>query len=144
MQPGCINSLKMNLIINKSNNIGVIASTICLVHCMATPFLFVAELCIDSCCETAPTWWIFLDYIFLFVAFFAVYQSTRLTSNKTIAIALWLSWLILCLIIVNERIRFFNLSEYAIYLPTLSLIFLHIYNKKFCQCETDNCCENNK
>jgi len=145
LQLGCINNLKMNLVINKSNSIGVIASSICLVHCIATPFLFVAKLCTtDSCCEIAPTWWMLLDYLFLFIAFFAVYQSTRFTTNKKIAIALWVSWSILFIIIINEKIQLFNLFENAIYFPTLSLIFLHIYNRKFCQCETDQCCENNK
>jgi hypothetical protein len=134
----------MNFIINKSNNIGVIASSICLVHCMATPFIFVAKLCSDSCCASTPTWWAFLDYLFLFISFFAVYQSARLTTNKIVALALWFSWLILCIIIASERIELFSLFENAIYLPTLSLIVLHIYNRKYCQCETDQCCDNNK
>jgi hypothetical protein len=135
--------MEMNFILNKSNSIGVIASSVCLVHCMATPFVFVAKLCTNSCCESAPTWWALVDYFFLVIAFFAVYQSTRLTTNKRIAIALWISWMILCAVIANEKIKLFNLTEYAIYLPTLSLIVLHIYNRKYCQCETDQCCDNN-
>lgn len=131
----------MKLIIDKSNNIGAIASAVCLVHCIITPFLFVAKLCTDSCCEAAPGWWSFLDYVFLFVALFAVYQSSRVTTKKGIGIGLWISWGALFLVIINESLQVFPLFENAIYVPTLSLIFLHLYNRKYCKCEA-NCCTN--
>ena len=132
----------MNLITEKSNSIGAIASLVCLIHCLATPFLFIAKLS-DSCCEASPTWWTGLDYLFLVIAFFAVYQSTRLTTNKKIAIGLWVSLSLLFFVIINEKVQLLYLPENAIYVPTLSLIFLHIYNRKFCRCETDQCCGNN-
>jgi len=134
----------MNLILNKSNDIGIIASLICLVHCIATPFLFVAKLFADSCCKATPTWWTSLDYLFLFIAFFAVYQSAKMTAKKWVRLGLWLSWLVLFMVIINEQIQLYALSENAIFLPTLSLISLHIYNRNFCQCKTEKCCDNNR
>ena len=37
-----------------SDLIGATASTLCTIHCMATPFLFFASTCTKSCCASAP------------------------------------------------------------------------------------------
>ena len=134
----------MNLIIDKFNGIGAIASSICLIHCIATPFLFVAQACSSSCCESTPVWWQWVDYTFLVIAFFAVYQSGRMTTKKWIKRGLWLSWSALFIVILNEKMAFFSLPEYAIYFPAASLITLHLYNRKYCRCETDKCCTINE
>lgn len=133
----------MNLLIQKSNGIGAIASFICLIHCIATPFLFVVQACSTSCCESTPTWWQWIDSLFLVIAFFAVYQSARTTTNKLISNSLWVSWSILLFIILNEKMLWVTLPQYSIYFPALSLIILHIYNRKYCHCKTDQCCANN-
>lgn len=133
----------MNLITKKSNGIGIIASSVCLVHCIATPFLFIAQTCSASCCETAPIWWQWVDYLFLVIAFFAVYHSASTTTNKLISRGLWTSWAILLLVIVNEKFQLIALPEYSIYFPALSLIILHIYNRKYCHCKMDKCCAGN-
>jgi len=143
LQLSCINYLKMNLIAKKSDSIGVLASMICLVHCIATPFIFIAQACSSSCCESTPIWWKWIDYLFLIISFVAVYYSTKLTTNKKISLELWLSWVALFLIILNEKIQLIHLPEYSIYIPALSLIILHIYNKKFCHCKDDKCCTTN-
>lgn len=132
----------MRLIIEKSNGLGAIASSICLVHCLATPFLFVAQACSASCCEATPVWWQWIDYLFLFVAFFAVYHSAQTTTHKLISKGLWISWSVLLLVVLNEKIQWVALPRYSIYFPALSLIILHIYNRKFCHCDTDQCCAN--
>lgn len=132
----------MRLIIQKSNGIGAIASSICLVHCLATPFLFVVQACTASCCESTPIWWQWIDYLFLFVAFFAVYHSARTTTHKLIGIGLWISWSVLLFIVLNEKTQWITLPRYSIYFPALSLIVLHIYNRKFCHCNTYQCCAN--
>ena len=49
----------------KSDLIGAIASFICMIHCLATPFLFIASACSKSCCAAAPKWWVWLDFVFL-------------------------------------------------------------------------------
>lgn len=116
------------------------ASTICMVHCIATPFLFVVHTCSSTCCEAAPIWWKWLDYFFLIVAFFAVYHAAKTTANKGIAKGLWLSWTALLAVIVNEGVSLLHLPEGAIYFPAFSLVALHLYNKRFCRCLAEQCC----
>ena len=46
---------------------------------------------------------------------------------------LWLSWILLALVLINEKINVIIISKQIIYIPALSLIGLHIYNLKCCQ-----------
>ena len=128
----------------KSDNIGAIASTLCLIHCIATPILFIAQTCSITCCSATPIWWRSIDYFFLIISFFAIYRSTKTTTSNWIKPALWLSWFMLFIIIINEKMAWFNFPESLIYVPALILIALHLYNRKYCQCKTTNCCTNEK
>ncbi|WP_298504397.1 MerC domain-containing protein [uncultured Maribacter sp.] len=130
----------MILVKQKSDILGTLASTLCLVHCMATPFIFIAQAGSAICCHTPPTWWKFMDYFFLILSFFAIYWSTKTTSIKWIKPMLWISWFTLLFVLLNEKMGVFPLAEAVIYVPALALIFLHLYNKKYCNCNTDKCC----
>jgi hypothetical protein len=126
-----------------SDLIGATASTLCTIHCMATPFLFFASTCTKSCCASAPLWWIWIDYAFLFISLFAVYKSTKSTSKFWIKLVLWGSWIALSSFIFMEKNNQLNLSDYYKYSAALSLAFFHVYNLKYCQCESDNCLVDN-
>ncbi len=121
----------------KSDVLGAAASGLCLIHCLATPLLFIAQSCSMTCCEASPSWWSSLDYVFLIISFFAILRSNQTTSKVVIGRALWVSWGVLAFIILNERFDFIPLPEYAIYIPALALIILHLYNQKYCQCGDD-------
>jgi hypothetical protein len=43
-------------------------------------------------------------------------------------------------LIVNEKIELFLLAEWLIYIPSLSLVTLHQYNRKYCTCYDNSCC----
>ena len=132
----------MILLKQKPDLLGTFASSLCLVHCLATPFVFIAQTCTASCCSGAPTWWSFIDYLFLVVSFFAIYFSTKATTLEWIKPMLWLSWSALLFIIINEKIELLPLPKTLIYIPSISLMMLHLYNKKYCNCENDKCCLN--
>ncbi|SDX82570.1 MerC mercury resistance protein [Lutibacter oricola] len=132
----------MKLILNKPDSLGAFASTLCLIHCIATPFLFIAQTCSSTCCETAPSWWRLIDYLFLLVSFFAVYKSTQTTTSKIIKPILWISWSTLFFAILSESIHSIHLIELLKYIAGFSLIVVHIYNLKYCQCKNDKCCTN--
>lgn len=125
-----------------SDLIGAVASGLCLIHCIATPLLFIAQTCSATCCETSPIWWQWIDYLFLLISFFAVYRSNKTTSKAWIGKAMWISWALLFMLIINERFELISLPELALYLPALALISLHLYNQKYCQCN-ENCIHQN-
>lgn len=130
----------MNLKIKLSSDlIGASASTLCTIHCLATPFIFFASTCTKSCCATAPTWWISIDYFFLFISLLAVYISTKNTSKIWMKPLLWILWITLFLIILIEYNYSVQLSDYFKNFSALSLASFHIYNLKFCQCTNEEC-----
>ena len=127
------------ILINKSDSLGALASSLCLLHCVATPFLFVLQpLAVSE--EAAPFWWQSLDFVFLVISFLAVYWSAINTSKKWMRNALWTSFIVLALAILNEKFELLHLGEFLTYIPAASLIGLHLYNKKYCQCDDDTCC----
>lgn len=138
-------SLVSNSMNTKSNLIGALASGLCLIHCLATPLIFVAQ-------ATAAHhhhdhhhhdmgWWSGLDYLFLVISSIAVYYSAQNTSLKWMPLALYSSWVALSLLILNEKLHLIHLPHEMIYIPTLSLIGLHVYNTRYCNCEDDeDCC----
>ena len=109
-------------------------------HCIFTPVLFALQGLSSGYGAELLTWWKNLDIFFLTLSFFAIYRSTRLSNNGLIKYALWISWVILFFLIINEKISWLPIAELIIYITTSSLIFFHIYNLNYCQCKSDNCC----
>ena len=132
----------MRFILQKPDSIGAIASSLCVVHCLVTPLLFIAHTCSLGACDIAPTWWKSIDYIFLFIAFVSIYQSTQTTSKKIMKPLLWGSWTLLFALILNEKVKLFYAAETVTYAAAITLALLHLYNLKYCQCKTDKCCSN--
>ena len=137
---------RMKLILQKPDTVGALASSLCLVHCLATPVLFIAHACSDDHFSAAPFWWKWIDYVFLIVSFYAVFRSTRNSKNKLVKFGMWISWLILFLAIIIETFELMHLPEMVLYTAALILVILHLYNLKYCQCnpEKDNCCLKNE
>lgn len=132
----------MNISLRKPDTIGAIVSTLCVVHCLLTPLLFVAQSYTATHSHEAPYWWKNLDYLFILISIIAVYESTKKSTNKLIKAGLWMSWIMLFLLILNEKLVWIELDEIITYSVALTLSMLHIYNLNYCQCKTENCCNN--
>ena len=96
-----INAINIGIKKIKIDGIGAFVSALCMIHCLATPVFFIASACSASCCNLAPTWWQTLDYVFLFISVFAIFQSSKTSNNTRIITGLWISWLCLCFFIFN-------------------------------------------
>jgi hypothetical protein len=132
----------MNLSLKKPDNIGAIASSMCVVHCLATPFLFVFQSYTALEQNSALLWWTNLDFLFITISVLAVYRSTLNSTNKIIKQMLWTSWFVLFVLILNEKIEWLSLPELVTYFAAIVLASLHLYNLNYCKCETENCCDN--
>lgn len=124
----------MKLILQKPDTLGAFASILCMIHCLATPLLFIVHACSASGCEAAPIWWKSIDYIFLAISSFAIYYSTQTTSNNFMKPALWISWLALFITILNEHLNWIPLPGVMVYVVSAILVALHLYNLNYCQC----------
>ena len=130
----------MKSITYKPDSLGALASLLCLVHCALTPFIFISQACVVSCCEESPVWWQSIDYLFLIISFFAIYKSAKTSSNRVIKKLLWFFWCALCLLILNKSIQLFSISHNFMYSTAIFLSILHLYNLRYCQCKSKGCC----
>ena len=125
----------------QSDLIGAFASGLCAVHCIVTPFLFLAQSCSSKgCCGSTPSWWSSIDYLFIGITFFAVYQSGKNSSKSWMKYGLLAIWGLLSVLVLNEKFNLLNISEGWKYLTAVGLISLHLYNLKFCRCSEESCC----
>ena len=130
----------MNRLLVQSDKIGIIASTLCAIHCFMTPVLFVVKACSTSCCAESPVWWQSIDYIFLIISLIAIYYTSKNSTKSWIRISLWASWILLLLTLISHSFENTLFPNNFIYFPSSAIIILHFYNIKYCKCAKDSCC----
>jgi len=135
-----INAINIGIKKIKIDGIGALVSALCMIHCLATPVFFIASACSASCCNLAPTWWQTLDYVFLFISVFAIFQSSKTSKNTRIITGLWISWSFLCFFIFNAKFGWISVHANIKFIPAFFLVGFHLYNMKYCQCENNECC----
>lgn len=128
--------------INKPDMIGVAASSLCVLHCIATPIIFLASAHSGAHAADAPFWWILIDYLFLAISLAAINTTNRTSLRKWVGVALYTCWTFLLLAILNETFEVFHLPELAVYLPAFCMVGLHLYNQRYCRCTDESCCAN--
>ena len=122
------------------DNIGIVAGFLCAIHCIATPFLFIAKACTATCCSDAPSWWLIIDYLFLIISFMAIFFTSKNLTIKWLKNAFWISWIVLLFTIANHSINIISLPKNSIYIPSILIVILHFYNLQFCKCQNETCC----
>ena len=130
----------MKLIIKYSDYVGASASGLCLIHCIATPILFLSQASLISISNEMLFLWQSLNFLFLAISFIAIYYSVKNSSNSYVKILLFLSWLTLSSLILIELFEILSIAEFYTYIAAISLSILHIYNLNYCRCEDDSCC----
>lgn len=125
---------------SRSDLYGSAASSLCLIHCLATPLLFAAHGGHVHGHHGSPVWWGAIDIIFIVISMVAVYWSSKNSSKQWMRVALWISWALLAFVILNEKFELIHLAEAAIYFPSLALVGLHLYNRRYCKCADQECC----
>jgi hypothetical protein len=99
----------------------------------------VAQTCAATCCESSPLWWSFIDYGFLIISAYMVFLSAKKSSKNWVKYGLWITWVLLLIVIANERMGLFNMMNEIVYVPAFGLVGLHLYNRKYCKCENSQC-----
>ncbi len=130
----------MKDVLQKPDLFGAAASFLCLIHCLATPFIFIAQCCASGGCASSPIWWKGIDYIFLLISFFAVQRASKLTSSSFMKPALWLSWSLLCIVLILDTTNWLSVPGFIVYGSAIVLVGLHLYNLKYCTCNKGKCC----
>lgn len=106
-----------------SDYLGLISSTLCLIHCLALPFLVVFFGEALHSIEHLE----FLDWIFAAISLYAAYDSIKKTSSKYLKLSFVLGWIFFIIgIIFHEN----SILSYSLHIGSLILIVSHIMNYK--------------
>jgi hypothetical protein len=112
-----------NTKINKADLIGILSSSICLVHCVATPLL----IAFGAGFITNP----FFKYLFLIISFVSIFKATENITSKKTSLLLWISfWGFLFSTLFQEEYEWLH---YSGYLFAILIIIGHILNIKHCR-----------
>lgn len=125
-----------------TDQIGSIVSILCMLHCVATPYLLLSYTASSVLVQhvESPVWWGYIDSILLILSVVAIYWSSKNSNSNWIIAGLYFNWIFITLLILNEKIELILLAEWLIYIPALSLVALHQYNSKYCACYDNSCC----
>ena len=113
---------------------GIIVCTLCVLHCIATPLIFFSVAASNDNKISPPFLWKNLDYFFLVISLFIVYKSAKNTTRPIMKYVLGISWLGLFLVIINEKIGVFHITELVTYITSINLAVVHLYNYRYCRC----------
>jgi len=118
--------------------LGVWASSLCAVHCAATPLLFAAQASAHFSQQIAgepglPWYWSVLDWAFLVLAFVAILFTSRQVAATWVKWGMWAAWSIIAAVILSETLHLHVLSHAFMYVGAFALIGLHGYNHRQCR-----------
>ena len=109
--------------INKADTVGILNSSLCIIHCVATPLL----LSFGSGFLSNP----FLEYLFLIIAFISIYKTTNAVTNRKIVMLLWVAfWGFLFSTLFEDE---YSWLQYSSYFFALLIIIGHILNIRHCK-----------
>ena len=129
-----LNMKKINSSIQNNDIYGIIVCALCVLHCIATPLIFFSVAASNDNNISPPFLWKNLDYLFLAISLFVVYNSAKNTTKPIMKYILGISWLVLFLVISNEKIDVFHISELVTYIASINLAVIHLYNYRYCRC----------
>ena len=118
------------------DNFGATFSLLCVIHCFATPLLFITQ----SHLLIVPGWWQALNYLFLTLSLVSISYSAQNSSSQLMKVLLFVSWSFLAFLLISEEFELLHLPEPITYFTGFTLAFLHMYNKKYCKCDDQECC----
>ena len=129
--------LNMKIVKSSIQNIdiyGILVCTLCILHCIATPLIFFSVAASNDNNISPQFLWKNLDYFFLAISLFIVYNSAKNTTKPIMKYLLGMGWLMLFLVLTNEKIGVFHIPELVTYITSINLAVVHLYNYRYCRC----------
>lgn len=116
------------LLSQKSDNVGIISSVLCLIHCLLLPVAISAMSVANQHLHEDLE---FMDYIFWGLSLVAVYYSVRQTTHTKVRLAFYLAGLLFTAGILFKEVLPFG--EAWAYAGSVCLILTHTYNMRYCK-----------
>ena len=77
-------------------------SIACMLHCLATPLLFITQAQASTLSHEVPFFWQSMNYLFIIVSLAAITRSVQNSTNTYVKILLISAWSLLSFFIINE------------------------------------------
>ena len=106
---------------NSSDFVGIISSSICAVHCIATPMLIAIGANFLS-----SSW---LKFVFVIIAFLAIYRATIHSPFLKISLMLWVSFWIFLFSLFLEKT--YPMLEYSGLIASAGIVTGHVMNIRY-------------
>ena len=90
----------MKITIKNPDYLGVISGGLCILHCIATPLLFISNA--ELAGHGTPIEWQLLNFAFVALSFLAIRSSAKNSSNSTVKVLFYVFWFILFVTIVMK------------------------------------------
>lgn len=108
---------------HRADVLGIIASSFCLVHCIATPLL----IAMGAVAFTHPI----VTYVFLMVAFLAIYKTTQKPTLSIIRFLLWFNFGAYAFATILHEMA--HISAVYSYVFAALIILTHVSNIAYCK-----------
>jgi hypothetical protein len=103
--------------------VGIVSTTLCVVHCILTPLLLVLVAKYE--------WWGNLTFLFLAISFYAVYDAIKSKPPQHILLLICVSYVFMTAFLLLEN--FWDLAEPLSYVASFGLVIGHILNIRYCK-----------
>lgn len=120
----------------KPDELGMLSSVLCIIHCLATPVLLTLLPVSTAAQSGEQNWWGWLDILFLILSGVAVIFAIQRSPKTWLRVSMIASLLTLCFFIINERFGSIEFPFDVVYLPAFALIILHLLNRRYCRHST--------
>lgn len=121
----------------KSDELGMLSSTLCMIHCMVTPFLLAV---LPATFHGGHQWWSWIDIVFLGISCIAVIYTVQQSALRWLKTGLMVSLGLLTFFVFNERFEGIEFPFDMVYFPAFALVVLHLINRRQCRCQA-GCCK---
>lgn len=119
--------MKLKLLSTKADYIGITGSVLCILHCLASPFLLMTSALVAN--DTVRVGYLGLDYLFIGINIAAVYHATRHNTPALLKKALWFFLGLFSVSLLFEEID--PIFEYIAYAASAGLVFTHLLNIRY-------------
>ncbi len=118
-------NFKLHIKSRKSDFLGIMASAVCIIHCVLTPLVIVLFS------EVVKEKYEYLNFIFLAISLVSVILSVKTTDHKVIQGLLIYFWIQLSIGILFEEVNI--LFSILMYSAAIGLIATHVWNIMYCK-----------
>ena len=118
-------NFKSHIKSRKLDFIGIIASTVCIIHCLLTPLVVILFS------EVVKEKYEYINFLFLAISLVSVVLSVKTTNHQVIKVLLIYFWIQLSVGLLFEELNF--VFSILMYFAAVGLIATHIWNIKYCK-----------